>query len=383
MTQLGEATHQPSYVVEILEACRDLTHVLGDIPQGRSDGYWPNLESVSPAWIVLGPNAGVQSKSMNPGRPPSFDSIADAQVKRAFVGRAPECVIWLEPRTKLYKWSDRITGKNGISPWWLFLDARLLPTGVRCDGFKEKQEYAQRLTVHDRDYHRVRAGVTKQWNLMRSLIAIRLDNGAWGYVGKAAAQLMDDSMPDVYFIAGDYQVWVPGLKPGDITQISVLREMDRSAPQLPWLAYWEFCRELGCLDRDPGAMGADRISAEWLQQFKQNPSKMAAMRSLLLDEHSAWQISSLSDDQVIEQVTGLISSAQLHIHAQPEDVVASTGATPEPPVVPFPLSQRRRPEPEADPAPVKDPPTFSDIDGSAQAAALTAAAADGKPFCPE
>ena len=155
-------------------------------------------------------------------RPLDFNQIADAQVKRAFLGKGPECVVTLTPGTKLYKWSKSLLGKNGISPWWLLLESRILPNSKRFDGLKERQEYARRLSVADRDYHRVRAGVTRQWNPMTRPIAIQLNNAAWAYVGKAAGQLEDDDIPDVYLIAGDYQLWIPGLKAVDVKQISIV-----------------------------------------------------------------------------------------------------------------------------------------------------------------
>ena len=159
---------------------------------------------------------------MNPNRPPDFHQIADPQVKRAFLGQGPESVEPLSPGMKLYKWSKTITGRNGISPWWFFLESRTLANGTRCDGLKERQEYARRLSVQDRDFHRVRAGVTKQWNPMTKPIAIRLNSPIWAYVGKAAGQLEDDSIPNVYLIAGDYQAWIPGLTANDVTQIAIL-----------------------------------------------------------------------------------------------------------------------------------------------------------------
>lgn len=159
---------------------------------------------------------------MNPSQPPDFNAIANDEVKNAFVGHAPACVEWLEPGTRLYKWTKSITGRNGISPWWFFLEARTLPDGTPCGGLRERQEFARRLNVHDRDYHRVRAGVTSQWNPMTRPVAIRLNNGAWGYIGKAAGQLQDETVSNVVLIAGDCQVWIPGLKAADVTQISIL-----------------------------------------------------------------------------------------------------------------------------------------------------------------
>lgn len=51
---------------------------------------------------------------------------------------------------------------------------------------------------------------------------------------------------------------------------------------------------------------------------------------------------------------------------------------------PFPISERKKPASSTPDEPPPDPSTFADDpDGSTQASALTAAAADGQPFCPE
>ncbi len=159
---------------------------------------------------------------MNPSRPPEFTRIADPSTQRAFVNGQPEVVEWLNPGTKLFKWTQSITTPRGVSPWWQFLLSRKLATGHECSGIRELQEYAARLGVHDRDYDRVRAAVTEQWNKMTNAVAIELVKGSWGYIGKAAGQLKDKTMPGVYFIGGEYQVWIPGLVANDIRQISLL-----------------------------------------------------------------------------------------------------------------------------------------------------------------
>ena len=187
----------------------------------------PRVSRRSTDWPIRSSQAkaiasGIEPRLMITDRPPEFNQIADAQVKRAFLGKGPDCVILLPPGTKLYKWSKSMLGRNGISPWWLLLESRMLPNGKRFDGLKERQEYAKRLSVSDKDFHRVRAGVTRQWNPMTRPIAIQLDNPAWAYVGKAAGQLEDNDMADVYFIAGDYQLWIPGLKAVDVRQISIV-----------------------------------------------------------------------------------------------------------------------------------------------------------------
>jgi hypothetical protein len=159
---------------------------------------------------------------MNPSRPPDFARIADAGTQRAFINGHPEVVAWLDSGTKLFKWTQSVTTPKGVSPWWQFLVSRKLANGHECPGIRELQEYAARLGVHDRDYARVRAAVTEQWNKMTNAVAIELVNGAWGYIGKASGQLKDNTMAGVYFIGGEYQVWVPGLVANDIRRISLL-----------------------------------------------------------------------------------------------------------------------------------------------------------------
>ena len=167
---------------------------------------------------------------MNPPRPPDFAAIADAGTKRAFLNDRPEIVSWLEKGTKLFKWTRSVITPHGITPWWQFLESRPLATGVVCPGIQDFQEYASRLGVHDRDYARVRAAVTEEWNTMAHPIAIELTTGAWGYIGKAAGQLTSKYAPGVYFIGGEYQVWVPGLTANDIRQISLLPYLKPNSP---------------------------------------------------------------------------------------------------------------------------------------------------------
>jgi len=159
---------------------------------------------------------------MNRTSAPGFDAIADADTKRAFVGGRPEAVEWLPPATKLFKWTQSITGPRGISPWWQLLESRRLANGSECPGIRELQFYAGRVQVNDRDYARARLAVSEQWNRMTNAVAIELVNGAWGYIGKAAGQLENRDISNVFLIGGAYQVWIPGLVATDIRRISIL-----------------------------------------------------------------------------------------------------------------------------------------------------------------
>jgi len=167
---------------------------------------------------------------MQPPRPPAFATIADDGTKRAFLHGAPEVVQWLAPGTRLFKWTASITNPRGVSPWWQFLEARKLATGATIPGIRELQTYATRLGAHDRDYNRTRLAVTQQWNKMTRAVAIELVNGAWGYIGKTAGQRKDANDPQVFFIGGEYQVWVPGLTPNDIRRTAILPYLTPNAP---------------------------------------------------------------------------------------------------------------------------------------------------------
>jgi hypothetical protein len=92
----------------------------------------------------------------------------------------------------------------------------------------------------------------------------------------------------------------------------------------------------------------------------------------------------MSDEAIIDQIVELLISSRLHVHALFEKApprgtsgeIASKAA-------PFPLAERTPRSEGYERAPIKEPPTFSDIDAAAQADTLVAAAAEGKPFCPE
>jgi hypothetical protein len=167
---------------------------------------------------------------MVPPRPPIFAAIPDANTKDAFLHGHPKVVQWLAPGTKLFKWTKSITTPHGISPWWQFLEPHKLATDETCPGIQERQEYASRLGVHDRDYARTRAAVTEQWNKMTRPVAIELMKGSWGFIGKVSGQLTDQTLPGVYLIGGEYQVLVPGLTANDIRQISLLPYLRPNAP---------------------------------------------------------------------------------------------------------------------------------------------------------
>jgi hypothetical protein len=167
---------------------------------------------------------------MNPLKPPAFAEIADNDAKNAFINGAPEVVRWLPPGTKLFKWTKSIATSRGISPWWQFVEPMRLATGSTVPGIQDFQTLAARTGVSDRDFARTRVAVTEEWNKMTSAVGIKLLGGAWGYIGKASGQRKNQDNPQVFFIGGEYQVWVPGLVARDIAPLSLLPYLKPNTP---------------------------------------------------------------------------------------------------------------------------------------------------------
>lgn len=164
-----------------------------------------------------------------------------------------------------------------------------------------------------------------------------------------------------------------------------------------WLDHWKFCAKRDCDNRDrPWPWQEQILIRQWLQQSERDPLKLQAMRAFLQQGQSGIQLARMSDARIIEEVAGLLASGHLHLHgpnfgeAETSDEAETGGAgdlvrpTVAAQEVPFPLTDRLPPPQAAPSESSSDPPTFSpDLDGAAQAAALSAAAAGGQPFCPE
>jgi hypothetical protein len=155
---------------------------------------------------------------------------------------------------------------------------------------------------------------------------------------------------------------------------------------LPLRSYdWTFCDKQDCRNADLVFGLRDRFAArQWLQRFRDDALRMNALRSLVA-RYGSWQLSGMTDEDVIEQCTDLLVSGSLHVHAPPEPKTSTTLVAPPPPKpVPFPLSERNPRKSASSQPPAPDPPTFPPGTAlNAQAATLIAAAAQGAPFCPQ
>jgi hypothetical protein len=153
---------------------------------------------------------------------------------------------------------------------------------------------------------------------------------------------------------------------------------------------WRFCRESNCDAQDLLFGLRDRFwAAQWLEQFKGDSALMAAMRSVLAQEQSSWQLSSMPDQAIVAAVADLLSCGVLHVHTRAFGAARSDqhgrqqASSQSPESAPSPPLPRSAPAPAVPVIPMPgDPPTFSpDMHLAAQVATLVAAAAQGSAFC--
>jgi hypothetical protein len=105
------------------------------------------------------------------------------------------------------------------------------------------------------------------------------------------------------------------------------------------LGDWEFCRKLDGCDRETILPLQDRFHARgWIQHSKKDAHSMQAIRSVLSQERLGWDLSRMSDDRVLDQLSNQLVSGRVHIHAFP---VKETPAGPQTPKEDLPLPGRR------------------------------------------
>jgi hypothetical protein len=133
--------------------------------------------------------------------------------------------------------------------------------------------------------------------------------------------------------------------------------------------------------------GSTEDALSWLKGLGLPDAVLMTRFRELLSQHSGDPDGArLTDHQVLERLAAMLGSRRIIVIAkemrsssgQPAEKVQSAAPA-------FPLSERSAAAaPAAPPPPPSDPSTFDpNVDAAAQASALVAAAADGKPFCPE
>jgi hypothetical protein len=148
---------------------------------------------------------------------------------------------------------------------------------------------------------------------------------------------------------------------------------------------WWLCQEQDCNQPDRASPSEAQVwIRRWLQELQANLST-DVRRMYLLHDLVRKNISSVPFDlppaAFVRRIQSLFLSGQLHVHIKRSEGGSGSGV--EQPSVPFPLADRQ-PRIVSQPPPIVDAPIFArNIDMSVQAAALTAAAASGTPFCQE
>lgn len=144
---------------------------------------------------------------------------------------------------------------------------------------------------------------------------------------------------------------------------------------------WWLCQEQDCSEPDRASALETQAWIRWrLQDLRTETGKMCLLQDLARHNISNIPLH-LPQDALIRKIEQLFISGRLHLHKKRME--AAGGAGVEERSVPFPL-QDRQPRIASGPAPIVDMPVFSpNLNMSAQAAALVAAASSGAPFCQE
>ncbi|MBL0870050.1 MAG: hypothetical protein IBJ18_05670 [Phycisphaerales bacterium] len=123
---------------------------------------------------------------------------------------------------RLYKFTggSLVDSKGQVTPWW---SAR---TGLDSNdpGLDGVLERSARAGVHPREHVRARAAVKNAWNNLDGILKVRLLTAAWGWYGRARHQPVDApdgkggfvDYPNVVFIGGSYQLFIPNLSASDV-----------------------------------------------------------------------------------------------------------------------------------------------------------------------
>lgn len=147
---------------------------------------------------------------------------------------------------------------------------------------------------------------------------------------------------------------------------------------------WWLCQQQNCTQADRASLLESQTWIySWLQELRSelrtDLRRMCLLQNLVRDIRAA--TFDLHPDGIVRQIEALIIFGRLHVHQKRFEVRSGTGG--DAPSAAFPLANRQ-PRIASQPPPMVDAPVFApNIDMSAQAAALMAAAASGTPFCQE
>lgn len=140
-------------------------------------------------------------------------SALPPDVQSAFIGRCARKVL-LPAGARLFKFTSHpLYGPRGITPWWSAVDGFDHQDG----GLDDVLQRSAGLGVDVSQFARARSAVTKQWNSMSGLLVAELIAPVYGFVGRCAAQPMDEAYGSkVVWIGGAWQACIPNLTSQEI-----------------------------------------------------------------------------------------------------------------------------------------------------------------------
>jgi hypothetical protein len=147
-----------------------------------------------------------------------------------------------------------------------------------------------------------------------------------------------------------------------------------------------FCLAYECSRCKQSEWLRDKSSArEWLAQFQRDPSTMSYLRTIAV-KCGYNRLNVLDNHAIVELLAADIASGWIRACDRTQETygAGSAAADAPPDTTPklFPLADRSPRVSDSPPQATTEPPTFPpNLDGAAQASALAAAAASGKPFC--
>lgn len=129
------------------------------------------------------------------------------------------------------KRSSIVPGRDGfISPWWFCYESTVAVSSDRKDdvpirGIADKLEGASRTVTDLPTYLRSRGAVCHDWNVMTHLLVLELARPVVGLLGPCSGQPLFDDVglrtanrcPNISFIGGEQQIYLPGLRPLDVS----------------------------------------------------------------------------------------------------------------------------------------------------------------------
>lgn len=121
-----------------------------------------------------------------------------------------------------------VPNRSGVvSPWWFSYETMIIASRsgpVAVTGVSDVVGRTSAARSPFKDYVRARGAICFDWNVLTHLLVVELTRPVVGLLGPCSGQpLYDDPAerasraPNVTFIGGAQQLYLPGLRPGDLS----------------------------------------------------------------------------------------------------------------------------------------------------------------------